>query len=314
MKKLFLLLSLVVSVVSCSTTSLSVLQYDQLSPASVSLPQEIKKVAVVDRVNGVIRSGQNGLPVDTKTLSDYLAKQLADADYFDDIILCDSDISTLDREETKIAPLSQEHVQFLTEDLDVDMLVSIENASASFLNTLYMPIVSVKAIAKIYIPTRSGALRSLAVSDTISWDNGFGELTLETMQHDVLAFLSEKLAHQIAPYWEPAERLYYTGGNAGFRDAEFFLKKGDWDQAIQLWEGMLPSAKGTTRLQTLYNLSLAKEMIGDLDGALQDCEKLVDQSRDDFFMHRLSTDYRSVLKHRIANQQVLNLQMQRFDE
>lgn len=311
MKGLLLLL-LGVLVASCSTASLSVFQFDQLSPATISLPQEIKHVAIVDRLNDSIGVGKQALPVKSKVVAEQLGVFLADADYFDDVILCDSDASAIDRNDSIISPLSHSAVKELTQDLNANMLITIENISVKALGSLYMPMAETKALARVYLPSRQGVFRSMAVSDTISWDF-IGTRTLESICDDVAVYIAEKFSRQLAPYWEMTERVYYTGGNAYFRDADFFIQQGDWETAVEQWEEYLKQAKGLSKQQTRFNLILAKEMMGDVEGAYKDCLALLPECKPESQLAALTLHYSVVLKNRITSHQTLNLQLQRFE-
>lgn len=313
MKKGFLLLLVSVVLTSCSTVLLNSLQYDQLSPAVVSLPQDIKQIAIIDRLNIDVPANQQSLAIKSKDYVELLGAQLADSDYFDDVVLCDSDISSLDRDDNVLKPLEQIHVQELTADLNADLIVSFENISARLIQSLYLPVVETKAVVRLYAPNRKGVLRNIALCDTVSWSVDQDNLSWSQMAYDVADYTASSLAKQLAPYWEPVQRYYYVGGNVNFRDAAIFVDKGDWDTAVELWNEMLPTAKGTLRLQTLFNLIVAKEMRGDLDGALNDCEDLVSKCPEKTDVQRLATYYQSVLMKRIAEQQMLNLQMKRFN-
>lgn len=312
MKGLLLLL-LGAVVASCSTASLSVFQFEQLAPAAISLPNEIKHVAIVDRLNDSLGVGKQALPISSKRVAEYLGTYLADADYFDDVILCDSDISAIDRNDSIINPLSQTAVQNLTQDLNANMLIAIEHVSSKALGSIYRPMADIKALARVYVPSRKGAFRSLAVSDTIEWEFLNSANMLALVCDDVTSYIAEKLARQLAPYWEMTERYYFTGGNAYFRDADLFIQKGDWDTAAAQWEEYLPQAKGSAKQQTRFNLILAKEMKGDPEGAYKDCLELLSECKPGSSISQIALYYSSLLKNRITSHQTLNLQMKRFD-
>ncbi|MCQ2237883.1 MAG: DUF6340 family protein [Bacteroidaceae bacterium] len=313
MKKGLLLLLLGAVVASCSTASLSAFQFEQLTPASISLPNEIRRVAIVDRLNDSLGVGKQALPINSKRVVESLGTYLADADYFDDVIVCDSDISAIDRNDSIINPLSQDAVQDLTRDLNANMLITIENVNTKALGSIYRPMADIKALARVYVPSRKGPFRSLAVSDTIEWEYLNSTSLLGLVCDDVTSYIAEKLAHQLAPYWEMTERYYFTGGNAYFRDADMFIHQGDWETAAEQWEEYLHQAKGLSKQQTRFNLILAKEMTGDPDGAYKDCLELLAECKPESSLAKLALFYSSLLKNRIASHQTLNLQMKRFD-
>lgn len=313
MKKGVLLYLLIIFLTSCSSAYLSTLEIDQLHPAALSLPQTVKKVAVLDRMNVEGTFEKGSMTINSKYFAEYVGINLAESDYFEDVVLCDSNVSTLDRNDSIIMPLSQTNVRQLTEDLDVDMLVSVEHLSAKLVDMVFMPLIETKVVAKVYVPSRRTPIRNIVLSDTISWSSEAVSITYQQMQNDVMSYMAEKITHELVPYWQSTERYYYTGGNADFRDAETFLKKGDWDMATKIWSESLLSSKGSMRLQTLFNLAVSKEIMGDYEGASQACAELVSQSDKSAEVKSMALWYQEILNSRLSSQQLLHLQMQRFE-
>ena len=95
MKKYASLLIGIAGCVLASCSSVQFLSFDQLCPADVSFPEQLRNVAVVNNMppipspkSGVLTLGH--LEGDGKTSAEALAESLADTRYFDQVIICDS--------------------------------------------------------------------------------------------------------------------------------------------------------------------------------------------------------------------------------
>ena len=76
-------------------------------------------------------------------------------------------------------------------------------------------------------------------------------------------------AARIAPSWQWLTRRYYGGGDPKLRDAKRYVKAGDWQGAMRIWESLENHPKPKVRGKASYNLALANEVEGDLDAALE---------------------------------------------
>lgn len=309
-----LLLASLVS--SCSSVYMDVVQVEQLMPAVLSIPQDIHRVAVVDRLN-LTPSDQeaNVLAYDTYELTEELGVQLSNSQYFQDVILCDSDVSHLDREEYKIYPLSQQHVQELAEDLDVDMLVTVESAQAQLLPSYVIPTAAINAVAKVYVPQRPRALHTIHVRDTLTWQEGaYLNLSVKQVKQDAMVITCEKIANQLAPFWAPVQRACFKGGSPEMRDGAVMAERGEWEKAQREWLQYKAKAKGKNLWMVQFNLALALEMQGDTDAALEACRALRKQAAPSVAHTQVLSDYMQVLRQRQTMVQTLKLQMKRHEQ
>lgn len=300
---------------ACSGTALSALDVDMLHPASVSYPEQITRIGVIDRAGTLAANDRkNVLAYDSNRFCEVLAQSLADADYFDEVVLCDSNVSALDRKEGYVYPLSPEHVQELAGDLNVDILLGVEYSHAEFLGRNgFSPVAGVETVARLYLPGRKAAIHRIHESDTLVWDAMDGAWTLDHLRQDAMQYLADKVVRQLAPYWKSVTRYYYDGGNADLRDAGVFVRRGDWEQAAAIWERARASANGKQKLQLAYNLIVATEMLrNDVDSALEQCKTLEEESVAYADIHQMVVFYRHVLTQRQADIQRLNLQMHRL--
>ena len=127
---------------ACQTTRQQI-TVDYLSPAEINFPTELKRVAVVDNMpfyidttsetrakfvtDGIIPEAIATKGNSTLT-AEALAGALAEANYFDEIVICDSALRKNDVLRTEQI-LTQKEVQELTNLLDVDFLISVEEVN-----------------------------------------------------------------------------------------------------------------------------------------------------------------------------------------
>jgi len=75
-------------------------------------------------------------------------------------------------------------------------------------------------------------------------------------------------AARISPSWQWLERRYYASGDPRLRSAKRYVKAGDWEGAMRVWQGMMDSASPRARAKASFNLALAFEAQGDFGKAL----------------------------------------------
>lgn len=137
----YLLLSGMLFLSSCQ--SVEQLSIDYMLPAEVSFPPTLKRVAIVNNMpevpdNKLIVSEEaeqkeeneiarltNYYNGDARLTTEALAEALANENYFEEVVICDSALRSKDitpREST----LSREEASKLIQDLDVDFLIALE--------------------------------------------------------------------------------------------------------------------------------------------------------------------------------------------
>lgn len=320
MKKYLVFLFIILLVSSCGTVTYSTIYLDQMFPASLQFPPGIKKIGLIDRL-ALTKENQPSNPIGLNSgqFTQLLATKISNSDYFDDVILCDSDVSQWDRTQvSSISPLSREHVQDLCEDLGVDMIVSTERSYAKLLTPDPIPVIYGEAVLRLYLPSRTNPLKTILQNDTIYWqaDNIalLGTSTIyNSIRVDVENYLAEKCANYLTPHWGDMERAFYSYGNADMRDGAYFVNQGDWEKAEEIWTEACKNAKGKLKLQYEYNLAFCKEMLGDVDGAYQMISELEGKSHDFSQLYFMVLYYKSVLAARVNEVQLLNLQLKRFE-
>ena len=311
-----------------SCVSVQTIGFDQLCPAEVSLPEGVRSVAVVNNMPSIPEAKRGmatlgSLNGDGKQTAEALAGALADADYFSQVIICDSALNGKPAsDDTEIRSLSKEEIGRLIQDLGVDMLFSLDRVFVQNVKKeIHYPGISepwpvvltqVTPVLSIYSPVRERPVRVVAPTDSLDWD-------LDRMPSDkflleqVAEFSAHLLARQLAPYWEHTDRVYYTGGCVEMRDAAVCIREGDWAGAKELWLSLFEHRKSDkVKARAALNLALASEMLGNLEEArkwLDEAQKRVEPNSDEEMIYKY---YVLKLEERMKDFPHLQIQMRRF--
>lgn len=338
----FLLFCLLLS--SCKVVnSISI---DYLLPADVSYPEGIKTVAVVNNtlqdsigrkrvLNNISNTDNRELGVidcDSKTVTEELAQNLADANYFDQVVICDSALRQNDHS-SRENRLSQEEVRELSEDLGVDMIVSLEDANMAIKRRYfhvpdYTAVQSsldatVNTVVRLYLPVRAIPLVTLSDKDSIYWIINSRSLTEEIVK-EASSFAATLPVRHLVPTWTTVDRYYYASGSVDLRDAAVYVKENEWDKAFELWSKVNKEKNEKFQMYSAFNIALYYEMKDNLEAAKEWCEKARDladkkqrrnskgevtEPTQDYAMTSL---YLLDLDKRMNNVSKLTLQMDRF--
>lgn len=346
--------------------SLELISIDYMKPGDLSFPPQLRKVAIVNNSNTipdnkllteVVKPKENTPEVsraiayangDTKIATESLANEIAEQNYFDEVIICDSALRANDKFARENA-LSQEEVRQLTSDLGVDFIIAIENLQFRATKTVnylqefgyYQGTVDVKAYPtiRVYLPSRSTPMSTLHPNDSIFWEEYGGSVT-ETMARMITDTKLLKEASefggtipvkQLLPYWTKGSRYLYSGGNVNMRDAAIYVREDSWDKAFKLWLQTFESTKSNKKkMQTALNIALYHEMTDSLAQAeewaikAQQFAKKVDKIDEqpsngkidlsNIPNYYFTTLYVNELKERNSQLAKLNMQMSRFND
>ena len=277
--------------------SIEQLSIDYMLPAEVSFPSALKRVAVVNNMPSIpdnklileendekkkdeteIARKTKYFNGDGKIATESLAEALANENYFDEVIICDSALRAHDmipREST----LSKEEVEKLTQSLDADFLIALENVQMRSIRKIeYLPEWGVYAgtldlkvypTVKVYLPQRNGPMVTVNASDSIFWDHaapsmaqaGAGLISEKEMLREASEFAGTIPVSHMLPHWKTASRYLFTGGSVNMRDAAVFVREDNWDKAIELWKQTYEKKKkGKQKMYAAYNIALGYEM------------------------------------------------------
>lgn len=112
---------------------------------------------------------------------------------------------------------------------------------------------------------------------------------------------------RIAPSWVTYERMIYTkaAGLGSMKIAKRKALRGDWKEAVTIWERLSRSEDLKIAGRTTYNMAVAYEFMNDYDNAL----KFVRKASDKYHLVR-ADQYIQVLNNRLAELKRLDFQMQ----
>lgn len=311
---------------SCS--SIQTITFEQLCPAEVSLPAQIKTVAVVNNMPVTPKAeSSNRLTIgsldgDGKSTAEALAKALADSKYFNEVIICDSALNDTPAHGTGYRTLSGDEVRTLAGELEADAIFSldrvlVQNERKGVVYPGMMqpwPVVSTKvtSVLNIYSPVREKALSTVVSVDSMEWDLGMVPSDKKLLEE--IAFVAaEGLEHNLVPYWNRTERVYYTGGCVEMRDAAVCVNESNWEGAYELWLSLYKRRKsGKMKAHAALNLALASEMTDNFEEAKQWLEKAkqhISSGSEEEVVWKFTS---SRLEKRMKEYSRLEAQMERF--
>lgn len=359
MGKFYFICIFVFGIVLCACQTVSVISIDYLVPAEISFPEQIKRIGIVNNVSdlpgritenvktdsaqwdkrgGLIESYVvNG---DPKIATESLAKALAAENYFDEVIICDSALQA-GRLQGSESYLSRKEVNELIDDLDVDMLVSLEQIQIKAHRVIFpmdiigfMGSVDAKVLPKVglYIPNRTSPLLIINGNDSIFWE-GSEKTKMDARTNiapdklliaEASDFAGTIPVKYMTPRWSTAQRFLYANNSAQMRDAAFFVQKKEWDKALTIWKTIYEQQKGKKKLRAASNIALYYEIKDDLDEAYEwgskalELAKVADKISDDNVISNRITDYARIrynlfdLTKRRDDFTKLRIQMSRF--
>ena len=355
----YLLLSCLLLLAGCQ--SVEYLAIDYMLPADVSFPPSLKRVGVVNNMpevpenKPILAKEKKKDDFEIARKVDYyngnatiatetLAEALADENYFNEVIICDSALRTGDITPRE-AMLSQEEVNRLVDNLDVDFLIALENVQIHTTRKIkymrdwgvYYGTVDAKVYptVSVYLPNRGTPMVTVNSKDSIFWEEaGNGPFVQSHLisEEDVIIQASEFAGtipvKKLLPYWKTAGRYLFCGGSVNMRDAAVYVREKQWETAIDLWKQTYATKKGKKKMQAAYNLAVGYEMLDSITTAVGwalkaqaearivdgvDKKDLTHLTQADLPNYVLTTLYVTELKEREEGLARLNMQMQRFN-
>ena len=116
-------------------------------------------------------------------------------------------------------------------------------------------------------------------------------------------FAGEQYGYRITPVWIRQNRLYFTGKSDELKLAKNYVKRGDWDKAIEIWKSVTNNEDYKVSRKAYFNLALASEIKGKLDTAIDYAEKAEQMGE------KRATSYISTLKKRKRDEKRLQEQL-----
>ncbi len=323
MKKYVSWMMAALGTVLTACSSLQTIRFDQLQAGEVAFPDEVRRVAVLNNLPDSLRK-ECGWLIDNKVATEALAMNIADVQYFDEVVICDSVLRS--QEDTLSADhlLTGAEVQSLADALGADMLFSFDDVQTdAWETTLRLPEygmvveaieASLAPVVRAYVPGREKPLFTVSRADTLTWEVS-PSLTSAIVAREASEYAAFLPMKHLLPHWEEVNRIYYGNGCLEMRDAAVYLRENDWDEAYALWKTVYDKKKtGRAKMKAAYNMALYHEMHDDVKLAREWLEKarlLAKPASEDEAMIAL---YATLLAEREEKLVRLRIQMKRFDE
>ena len=86
-------------------------------------------------------------------------------------------------------------------------------------------------------------------------------------------YAGEQYGFRISPIWIKVNRTYFTGKHDDLKLAKSYVKRGDWDAAIEIWKDLVNNTDEKVARRSAYNMAIASEIKGGLEAAIDWAEK-----------------------------------------
>ena len=283
---------------SCITTQR--VPIDQLEPGKVTLPPEIRKVALISRnfkfsidtlsgyynLNFRLRKGseEDNMVIDsiaiTKSL-DNLRKSLLESGRFDEVFVYPYK-TIKPHTEMKELPFSKGFIQSVCTESETDAVISLEMLSFFYSRhkgTSGHEIeaeanVKVTAIWSVYTPNSDESVDRYTHSDVLRWKEYSPE---NDKKHKIpgrkeaisiaCGVAATNYSKRVVPYWAESSRVLIGLDQPEFYKALMFAKNNKWKEAAHTWEKYLGSPNVRIAGAAALNYAIAQEMLGDPEQA-----------------------------------------------
>ena len=112
-------------------------------------------------------------------------------------------------------------------------------------------------------------------------------------------------AKKLAPWWTTLERYYFQTGQSEFLRGAKYLKDGNWREAAETWRPLTESRKKMMAAKACFNMSLTCEMANNIPAALEWLKKSEKLGMNEFYIN----DYQTKLVKRKTETEKLDEQM-----
>lgn len=277
-------------------SSKSFVNIEVLEPAKVTYPPSVSNVGFVNRApfckdmlseSNKEKLDRNGLYiVDTIVIKNLYkgfnkGRYSEEVSYLENLVLID-----LRRKDTigQAEKMDRELLKNIFSAYDLDALVSLDYYNLS-LNKSY-PFYSwerneyiqeyryhIDIQFRIYLKGNPDPIDKFRFRDTLFYRNFISNpITTYYSATDVLKLGSEEIGYffgrRQVPTWTEVSRVIYRGGNKELRMAAEHTDTGDWDSAVDLWEGITGSEENKNMAKAYHNLAVFYEIDDDIGNAV----------------------------------------------
>ncbi len=287
---------LILSLFLISCSSYEQLSIDTLQPAKYSFQPEIKSVVLVDnslayRNKGVhsISLPSESYSIDTiwkddfpKVVLDGLKNELDHRNFFDTVYVHEVSLRRAGLSDSTF--ISWNLIDNLCKKYNAEAVISIEGylyqtnikVENMFDGNMYGYLDASSALLyRAYNNLNHSIILKELGKDTISWSVYGSGLTyiaqnlpsLRNSLEDLANYMGQKIADDIAPFWETEKRIFYNSGNLYFLQATEYIRNNNWGEAIKLWKYVFEHSQKKVKARAAYNLALASEVQGDYESS-----------------------------------------------
>jgi hypothetical protein len=327
--------------VSCKTSQLSI---QVLKPAQITLPSDVKTIAVVnrslpekkERLRNVIEGAITGEAVFADRLgSEECVKGVIDglsgSPRLKGIIPTGVNIRGTGTRQFP-DPLSWNTVDDICKASGADALACLEVFDSDCINGMsdrkitrkekdkeityieYTARLDVNVVSgwRIYFPAERKLIDQNIYNDSKGWVNTSdapkkaqqGLIRKDEAVSQSGFYAGNQFAIRISPLWIWVRRTYFSKGNSEFEQAKRLVQVNDWKGASDLWMKHVKNADPKIAGYACYNMALACEMDGNLETAIDWAKKSYTD-----YQNKYALSYMRILEQRLNDQYRLDEQM-----
>lgn len=280
----------------------SVVEFEVLEPATVSLPENVHQLLIMNRapmtpdafdkrdIQGlqkkqlnvldtlIVKSIMGGLldvlresPIERFHHPLWLEERRRDTSSLEDLVLTRREVESICRQNGGDAILSLESYSMDYEEYSLDY------QDFDVIATRYYEISSIIKWT-IYLPGSPRPFDSYTMVDTLFFTEvQDGKLIRRYSATEMLSesfYVSgKKYGRYLVPVWNRASRTLYKGREPELKEAAMLTDQGDWDSAYDRWEALSESPDSTAAAKALYNMAVYHELEDHLDLSYELIEK-----------------------------------------
>jgi len=187
--------------------------------------------------------------------------------------------------------LSPDYVSKICTDYNTDALMVLERFSTKLMadytkyqfdinsnNYSFYATLDLKynAFFRIYRPENKTLFKEIDLTDTISWESSddnqvrmFGRIpSIKQAMINGGIKIALEIDGKLSPTWIPEKRGYFLFTGKGDKGQQL-MNENNYEEAGKYWAEMAQSKNKKIRSKAEYNLALANELNGDMDGAIE---------------------------------------------
>lgn len=256
-----------------SCTEILYLNIEQMVPPEIMPDQMARSVGVVSNFSPsnviVVDEETLILPCDADSVKEHLALLFAEACILDRVVVLDSLLYP--QGDTHPHLLEQDEVNALCQQLDVEMLYSLEYACVTVKTApqgIMRPVNAYICIRTYLADTEGQPGSSSSYKKIIEYMESNSDAVYAKM-HQAPQVLAEAALTPYLPSWKERERVfYYDRFSYSLREARVYVKENNWEDAAREWQLLTDSRQRLYRYMAYYNLALYYEMTDHINQAL----------------------------------------------